>query len=146
MAINKIIVDGVTKIDLSQDTVTANKVLEGLTFHDATGSLCTGTMTVSTGAAGAHVAKICTSEDTYGRNVEVYVYGEDNKGMSVVSSEYKVFAITDNTVITRNIDYSTDSYVTNSGESLYVVACKPIGRVEWDFASSSSSTSSSSNS
>ena len=51
MAINKIIVDGVTKIDLSQDTVTADKVLEGLTFHDATGSLCTGTMKQSTGGA-----------------------------------------------------------------------------------------------
>ena len=50
MAINKIIVDGVTKIDLSQDTVTAAKVLEGLTFHDATGSLCTGTMKQSTGS------------------------------------------------------------------------------------------------
>ena len=50
MPINKIIVDGVTKIDLSQDTVTANKVLEGLTFHDATGSLCTGTMKQSTGS------------------------------------------------------------------------------------------------
>lgn len=50
MAINKIIVDGVTKIDLSQDTVTTDKVLEGLTFHDATGSLCTGTMKQSTGS------------------------------------------------------------------------------------------------
>ena len=50
MAINKIIVDGVTKIDLSQDTVTADKVLEGLTFHDATGSLRTGTMKQSTGS------------------------------------------------------------------------------------------------
>ena len=50
MAINKIIVDGVTKIDLSQDTVTADKVLEGMTFHDATGSLCTGTMKQSTGS------------------------------------------------------------------------------------------------
>ena len=50
MAINKIIVDGVTKIDLSQDTVTTDKVLEGMTFHDATGSLCTGTMKQSTGS------------------------------------------------------------------------------------------------
>ena len=49
MAINKIIVDGVTKIDLSQDTVTEDKVLQGFTFHDATGSVLTGTMKADVG-------------------------------------------------------------------------------------------------
>ena len=53
MAINKVILNGVTKVDLTADTVTADKVLEGLTFHDATGSLCTGTMKQSTGSVGA---------------------------------------------------------------------------------------------
>ena len=43
MAINKVIVNKETKLDLTADTATADKVLKGFTFHDATGELKTGT-------------------------------------------------------------------------------------------------------
>ena len=86
MAINKIIVDGVTKIDLTQDTVTADKVLEGMTFHDATGSLCTGTM-----KAGADVGdlplytKYAYNYDDYISNgssfPSITVYDEDHSSI-----------------------------------------------------------------
>ena len=40
---NKIIIDGETKIDLTGDTVTESDVVEGKTFHDASGAKKTGT-------------------------------------------------------------------------------------------------------
>ena len=43
MAINKVIVNGETKLDLTADTVTTADVKQGVTFHDATGVLKTGT-------------------------------------------------------------------------------------------------------
>lgn len=42
MAINKVIVNGETKLDLTADTVTIEDVKQGVTFHDATGVLKTG--------------------------------------------------------------------------------------------------------
>lgn len=43
MAINKIVYNGGTLIDLTSDTVTADKLLEGYTAHDRSGTLITGT-------------------------------------------------------------------------------------------------------
>ena len=42
---NKIIVNGQTKIDLTSDTVTAAKILEGYTAHDKSGAPITGSCT-----------------------------------------------------------------------------------------------------
>lgn len=43
MAINKVIYGGRTLIDLSGDTVTADKILDGFTAHDKKGDTITGT-------------------------------------------------------------------------------------------------------
>lgn len=43
MAINKVIYAGETLIDLSNDTVTSNKLLKGYTAHAADGTLIVGT-------------------------------------------------------------------------------------------------------
>lgn len=43
MAINKVVYGNDTLIDLTSDTVTADKVLDGYTFHDASGTQRTGT-------------------------------------------------------------------------------------------------------
>ena len=43
MAVNKVIINGQTKIDLSEDTATANSVLIGETFHDQAGEPQVGT-------------------------------------------------------------------------------------------------------
>ena len=45
MAVNKVIVDGVTEIDLTADTVTAETLGEGATAHNSKGEIITGTMT-----------------------------------------------------------------------------------------------------
>nr|DAN07006.1 MAG TPA: hypothetical protein [Caudoviricetes sp.] len=46
MAVNKVEINGEVKLDLTQDTVTAAKLAQGETAHDASGGLITGTMTV----------------------------------------------------------------------------------------------------
>lgn len=45
MAVNKVIYDGSAIIDLTSDTVTADKVLTGYTAHDKSGAIITGTYT-----------------------------------------------------------------------------------------------------
>ncbi len=44
MGVNKVIVNGQTKIDLTADTVTSDKVASGKTFHLANGNSATGSM------------------------------------------------------------------------------------------------------
>ena len=48
MAINKVVLNDVVKLDLTADTVTADKLKQGETAHDAAGNQITGTMTVTT--------------------------------------------------------------------------------------------------
>lgn len=43
--INKVVVGGVTRVDLTGDTVDASHLAEGYTAHDASGAPVTGTMT-----------------------------------------------------------------------------------------------------
>ena len=43
MAVNKVVINNETKIDLSSDTATAADVISGKTFHDSEGLLKTGT-------------------------------------------------------------------------------------------------------
>lgn len=45
MAINKIQYGNTVLIDLTSDTVTADKLMQGYTAHDRTGALITGTAT-----------------------------------------------------------------------------------------------------
>lgn len=44
MVVNKVVIDGITAIDLTQDTVSADKLLKGTTAHDSSGKQITGTM------------------------------------------------------------------------------------------------------
>lgn len=61
MAVNKVEINGEVKLDLTQDTVTAAKLAQGETAHDASGELIIGSMTapqlqiVITTSAGATV-------------------------------------------------------------------------------------------
>lgn len=45
MGINKVQYGNTTLIDLTSDTVTADKLMQGYTAHDRTGALITGTAT-----------------------------------------------------------------------------------------------------
>ena len=140
MAINKIIVDGVTKIDLSQDTVTADKVLEGLTFHDATGSLCTGTMKQSTGGADVGditlYTKLAYTYDEYVANSsmagQATVYFEDgtdshNAGFFYISvySDGSIECVTDG--------YGYSNVTPPSGGKVYVFSTSKITSVDVNF-------------
>lgn len=42
--INKVIVNGETKLDLTSDTVTASSLLAGVTAHDKSGALVIGSL------------------------------------------------------------------------------------------------------
>lgn len=48
MPVSKVVLNDVVKLDLTADTVTADKLKQGETAHDAAGNQITGTMTVTT--------------------------------------------------------------------------------------------------
>ncbi len=53
MAVNKVEINGATALDLTQDTVTPESLLEGVTAHNAAGETIVGTHSA---ASGAHAA------------------------------------------------------------------------------------------
>lgn len=65
---NKIIYNGVTLIDLTADTVVANKLLSGYTAHAASGAPITGTCTFNadTTDATANADEILATKTAYG--------------------------------------------------------------------------------
>ena len=140
MAINKIIVDGVTKIDLSQDTVTADKVLEGLTFHDATGSLCTGTMKQSTGSVGVGditlYTKLAYTYNEYVANSstagQATVYFEDGSN-SYNAGFFYISAYSDGSIESIVDGYGYDRATPPSGGKVYVLSDKKITSVDVNF-------------
>ena len=64
---NKAIINGVTYIDLSADTVVQNKVLSGYIFHDKNGAILTGNCTYNadTSDATASAADILSGSTAY---------------------------------------------------------------------------------
>lgn len=73
MSINKVVYGGKILIDLTGDTVTADKVLEGFTTHDKSGASITGTCTfdVNSGDATVSVAEMLTGKTAYARGTKL---------------------------------------------------------------------------
>lgn len=73
MSINKVVYGGKTLIDLTGDTVTADKVLEGFTTHDKSGASITGTCTfdVDSSDATVSVAEMLTGKTAYARGTKL---------------------------------------------------------------------------
>ena len=71
--VNKVIYGGKTLIDLTADTVTEDKVLEGITYHDKSGASGTGTCTYDsdTSDATVAVAEILTGKTAYARGAKI---------------------------------------------------------------------------
>lgn len=67
MAINKVIYGGTTLIDLTNDTVTADKMLSGTKAHDKSGAQITGTCTydADTSDANAKNSEILSGKTAY---------------------------------------------------------------------------------
>ena len=53
MAVNHVIINGETVVDLRNDTVAADKMLSGYTAHDKSGAKITGNVTFSTVYTGS---------------------------------------------------------------------------------------------
>lgn len=73
MAYNKIIYGGTTLIDLTGDTVTADRLLTGTTAHDMSGETITGTCAYDsdTSSATAAVAEILAGKTAFARGSKV---------------------------------------------------------------------------
>lgn len=66
--VNKVVINGTTKIDLTGDTVQAQYLLDGITAHDRSGAAIEGTMpslATATGDATATAATILTGSSAY---------------------------------------------------------------------------------
>lgn len=96
MAINKIIYAGQTLIDLTADTVTADKVLQGITFHGKDGVAAAGTCTYDsdTQDATAAVGEILAGKTAYARGAKVTGTMPNNGGVTgtitTVDGEYTI--------------------------------------------------------
>lgn len=73
MAYNKIIYGGETLIDLTGDTVSADKLIKDITAHDKSGVVITGTCTYDsdTSDADAAVAEILLNKTAYARGAKL---------------------------------------------------------------------------
>ena len=71
--ISKVVYGGKTLIDLTADTVTADKVLKNYTAHDKSGATITGTCTFNadTSDATAGVAEILSGKTAYVNGVKL---------------------------------------------------------------------------
>ena len=94
--VNKVIVNGVTKIDLTSDTVTANKILSGYTAHSASGAPIVGSCDFDsdTTDATATVSEILATKTAYVNKNKITGTMANNGGVtgtiSTVSQEYTI--------------------------------------------------------
>lgn len=70
---NKVIYGSTVLIDLTADTVTADKILAGFTAHDQSGAVITGTCAydVNSGDATIQVAEMLTGKTAYARGAKL---------------------------------------------------------------------------
>lgn len=73
MAVNKVIYGGNTLIDLTADTITADKLAKDVTAHDKSGAIITGTCTFDsdTSDATAAVAELLAGKTAYARGTKI---------------------------------------------------------------------------
>ena len=79
MAINKVVYGNQTLMDLTSDTVTEQDVAQGVTFHDASGELRTGS---ASGGSG-HII-----EDASGKKIYIKTYERNSKARVACLNHY----------------------------------------------------------
>lgn len=84
MAINKVIYDGNTLIDLTTDTVTADKMLTGYKAHDKSGTVITGTCNfdVNSTDATATADEILSGKTAYVKGSKITGAMKNNGGVT----------------------------------------------------------------
>ena len=87
MAVNKVVINDKTVLDLTGDTVTPSDLVEGVTAHDATGMQITGTRPATSGTdtsdATATAKDIASGKTAYVQGAKItgdlYEYVENKK-------------------------------------------------------------------
>lgn len=77
MAVNKVVINDKTAIDLTGDTVTPSDLVEGVTAHDATGMQITGTRPAT---SGTDTSDATATEEDIAKNKTAYVQGKKITG------------------------------------------------------------------
>lgn len=111
MAINKVIYDGNTLIDLTGDTIVAGALLEGYTAHDASGASIVG------------IAKGGSEDGAVWQDVQGYVHLSDEQGTHV-----QVDALN----VTANGTYTAPNGHAYSPVTVTVPVPSNYGLVTWD--------------
>lgn len=75
--VNKVVIGKETKLDLTADTVTPDKLAKGITAHDATGMQITGTRPAT---SGTDTSDATATEEDIARNKTAYVQGKKITG------------------------------------------------------------------
>lgn len=119
MGINKVVYGGKTLIDLTGDTVTADKLLEGVTAHGKDGEVVTGACTfdVDSNDANAAVAEVLKGKTAYARGTKI-VGTMPNNG--AVTGTIKT--LTESYVITQGYHDSSGTVTIDSAEQAKLVA------------------------
>lgn len=89
MAVNKVIYGSTVLIDLTADTVTADKILANFTAHDASGAAITGTCDydVNSQDATVKVAEMLDGKTAYARGAKMTGTMPNNGGVQLVIDE-----------------------------------------------------------
>lgn len=77
MAVNKVVINDKTALDLTGDTVTPSDLVEGVTAHDATGMQITGTRPAT---SGTDTSDATATEKDIARDKTAYVQGKKITG------------------------------------------------------------------